>query len=176
MLDPYIGQIIPFAGNFAPKDWALCNGQLLNINQNTALFSILGTNYGGDGRTTFGLPDLRDRTALHTSNQFPLGTKAGNATKQLLANNLPAHTHTASATIKANTAGGNNVNPVGLYLANTGKGDPEFASSSNGTMAADSVLGVTVSTEGGSQPVNNMQPYLAVNFIIALTGVYPPRP
>lgn len=174
MLEPYVGQIIPFAGNFAPKGWAFCNGQILPINQNTALFSLLGTTYGGDGKTNFALPDFRDRTVIHPSNKYELGKKGGEPNKQLMANNLPVHTHPTTTTIKANFGRANTNNPVGAFPAGSDS-VVLFANTSNGTMAADSVTGVTVSTEGGNQPLNNMQPYLAVNFIIALQGEFPPR-
>ena len=171
MLEPYVGQIIPFAGNFAPKGWAFCNGQILPINQNTALFSLLGTTYGGDGKTNFALPDLRDSTVIHPSNKYELGKKGGEPYKQLMVNNLPVHTHPTTTTIKADLGRNNTNNPVGAFPSDSNY----FADTSNGTMAADSVTGVTVSTEGGNQPLNNMQPYLAVNFIIALVGKFPPR-
>ncbi len=175
MSEPFIGQIIPFAGNFAPRGWAFCNGQLMSIAQNTALFSVLGTTYGGDGRTTFSLPNLQGNTLLHANDDYPLGTESGSATKQLTVANLPAHTHVVTAGIKANTASGTTNTPVGSYPANTGARDPEYNATANTAMAADSVTQATVSIQGGSQPFSNMQPYLAVNFIIALQGIYPSR-
>ena len=175
MLDPYVGQVIAFCGNFAPQDWALCNGQLLPISQNTALFSLLGTNYGGDGKTTFGLPNLMGRTPIHPSDQYDLGKAGGSVIKQLTLSNLPAHTHVTTATIKANTGAGGTNNPVGAYPAYTDRLDPEFAKTSNGVMAADTLTGVRVQPNGNGAAFSNMQPYLAVNFIIALRGEFPQR-
>jgi microcystin-dependent protein len=147
----------------------------MNIASNTALFSLLGTTYGGNGTTTFALPNLQGSTILHASNAYPLGAKGGSSTKQLTVANLPAHTHVVTPGIKANTAAGTTNTPVGAYPASTGKADPEYNAAANTALAADSVTQATVSTEGGSQPLGNMQPYLAVNFIIALYGVFPPR-
>jgi len=167
--DPFIGEIQWFAGNFAPRGWAFCDGQLLPINQNQALFSILGTTYGGDGRTTFALPDLRSRAPLHRG-QGPglsnrnLGSKGGTETVTLSVAQMPAHTHTAKA---KNATGTENV-PNDRSLANIRRG--------YSTDAADVAMDEsTVGSAGGGQPVNNMQPYLGLNCIIALQGLYPSR-
>jgi microcystin-dependent protein len=173
MNEPYIGAVALFAGTFAPRGWAFCNGQLLSIAQNQALFSLLGTTYGGNGQTTFALPDLRGRVPIHFG-QGPgltnrtLGERAGEEAHALIAGELPAHVHGAStgASSAAGTAGG----PAGgVWAASTAR-DNRYASSADTTMG-----GVTVTQSGSSQSHNNMQPYLALNFIIALEGLYPSR-
>ena len=182
--EPFIGEIVMFAGNFAPRGWALCDGQLLPIAQNTALFSILGTTYGGDGRTTFGLPDLRGRVAMHAGNgpgltNRPLGQKSGQENVVLNSTQLPAHTHTATttSTLMATTNGGTTNVPTGNILADDGN-DRIYATPAAPIVgmapgAIDSTT--TVNSTGGSQPVANMQPFTTVNFIIALQGIYPSR-
>jgi microcystin-dependent protein len=171
MADPFIAEIriVPF--NFAPRGWALCNGQLIPIAQNTALFSLLGTTYGGDGRTNFALPDLQGRSAMHPG-QGPglslrdLGESGGSATVALLASAIPAHTHTlnASATASSGTPG------AAVALAGTASA-PVYRAPTAVVNMADTAL----SPAGGGQPHNNRQPYLGVNHVIALQGVYPPR-
>jgi microcystin-dependent protein len=148
---------------FAPRGWALCSGQVLAIAQNQALFSLLGTTYGGNGQTTFALPDLRGRVPLHFGTGT-LGEAAGTETHTLLATELPTHTHTVVASSNA----ADSVSPAGAFWTNAGQ--TNFAGTANGTMAANSVQVV-----GGSQPHNNLSPYLTVNFIIALQGVFPSR-
>jgi len=186
-MEPFIGQIMMFAGNFAPRGWAFCEGQLLAINQNTALFSILGTTYGGDGRTTFGLPDLRGRAPIHpgtgpglTSRR--LGEKNGTENNTLTQMQLPSHTHSASGTLNANNAVGNTNNPSGNSLAisktpidrtNTVDTNTYTNAAANTPMANN--VSVQVGNTGGNQAVNNMQPFLGLNYIIALQGVYPSR-
>jgi microcystin-dependent protein len=168
MSEPFIGQIQPFGFNFAPRGWAFCNGQLLPIAQNTALFSLLGTTYGGDGRTTFGLPDLRGRAALHYG-QGPglsdrrLGQRSGTETNTLQVANLAAHTHKA----QVSSALGNTDVATGHYLAQT----PE----DNYHSTTDGSMGGTSASTGNNQAVNNMQPYLTINVCIALTGIFPSR-
>ena len=189
-MEPFIGQIIMFGGNFAPRGWALCDGQLLSISENQALFSILGTTYGGDGRTTFGLPDLRGRVAVHAGSGLgltprSLGAKFGAEENTLTTNQLPSHNHTATLTdgkvsLPVNTTAGeeDEKNPGAGVLANTNK-DNFTTSGSNGIYGGgpqDSVSGtVTVNPTGSGQAVNNMQPSQCVNFIIALTGIFPSR-
>jgi microcystin-dependent protein len=177
-MEPFIGQIMMFGGNFAPRSWAFCDGQLLSISQNTALFSILGTTYGGDGRTTFGLPDLRGRVAVHAGNGPGLsprriGEKSGTESNSLNTNEMPAHTHTAAANCvggagNANTAAGN------LWSNDAGNQSATYSSATTTTeaMAANAV---TLANTGGGNPVNNLQPYQVVNYIIALQGVFPSR-
>lgn len=172
-MDPFIAQIVLFGGNFAPRGWAFCEGQLLAISSNSALFSLLGTTYGGDGRTTFGLPDLRGRAPIHKGSgpglsNFNLGQKGGTETNTLTVPQLPSHTHTAH--INASTDGGEDSTPAGNFLGESGS---DLYTSSGGTaMGNDSV---SVGNTGSSQPVNNRSPYLALNYIIALQGVFPSR-
>ncbi|MCF2948644.1 tail fiber protein [Paraglaciecola aquimarina] len=177
MSEPFIAQIQIFGGNFAPRGWAFCDGTLLPIAQNTALFSILGTTYGGDGRTTFALPDLRGRAAVHAGNgpgltNRPLGQKSGTETNTLSTANLPAHSHNVetkclSGAGNANTAAGN------VWSADAGNQSATYSNApANGTMASGAV---TVANTGGSQAVNNMQPYQTVSYIIALVGLFPSR-
>lgn len=168
--EPYIGEISMFGGNFAPRGWALCDGQLLAIAQNTALFSLLGTTYGGNGTTTFALPDLRGRAPVHAGqgpglSPLPLGAAAGQATVSLTAANLPPHAHAVTPPV-TNTPRTTN-RPAGASPARGGA----YSSAS----PAETGASFTTASTGGGQPVNNMQPYLAVNFIIALVGIFPPR-
>ncbi|TWU08399.1 phage tail protein [Stieleria varia] len=183
-MEPFIGQIIMFGGNFAPRGWALCDGQLLSIAQNTALFSILGTTYGGDGRTTFGLPELRGRVAVHPGNgpglpPVSLGQKAGSPTTTLNTNNLPPHTHNVTVTnnlsVAVSPGDADEDSPVGTFLAG---GVDAYSGSPGALMGAGSVggtLGVAAQNTGNGTSFNNMQPYTAVNYIIALQGIFPSR-
>jgi len=171
--DAYIGEIRMFAGNFAPTGWQFCNGQLLSIAQNTTLFSLLGTTYGGNGTQTFGLPDLRGRVPVHAGfSQGPgltpvdLGQVGGTENTSILISNLPAHTHS----ISANTSAGTTSIPTNAINADSSTLDKEYT-----TNAANTTMSPTGST-GGSLPINNMQPYLGINFIIATQGIYPTRP
>jgi len=174
MSEPFVGQITTFGFNFAPRGWAFCNGQLLAISQNDALFSLLGTIYGGDGRTTFALPDLRGRSAIHFGNGpglsgHAIGDKRGAETVTLNVAQLPAHNH--PATLKAINAPGNETDPTGNMLAEVNDAIYE-ANASGSDMGSDSIV---VGNTGGNHSVNNMQPYLALNWCIALFGVYPSR-
>ena len=162
-MDAFIGEIRLAGIPFAPRGWALCNGQILAINQNQALFSILGTTYGGDGRTTFALPDLRGRVPMHVSDAHPLGERAGETTHRLTSDELPAHTHTPLAAADATTA-----EPAGARWATTTA--PHYAPTAQVAQAAQSV-----GTAGAGQEHENMPPYLAVTFMIALQGVFPSR-
>ena len=186
--DQLIGSIMIFAGNFAPRSWAYCDGQLLAISANTALFSILGTTYGGDGRTTFALPDLRGRTPLGPRtgpglSTHNLGARSGVEEVTLSVLQIPSHTHLGSVTegaasLPVNTTEGDEdeKSPAGGVLANTGA--DKFASSSNGYYGSPApVIGTQVTNDvtGGSKPHDNIQPFLAINYIIALTGLYPSR-
>ena len=166
----YLGEIRMFAGNFAPTGWQFCNGQLLSIAQNTALFSLLGTTYGGNGITTFGLPDLRGRVPVHFGlgpglTDVALGQVRGTENTSILVSNLPAHTHS----ISANTSAGTTSVPTNAINADTSTLDKEYT-----TNAANTTMSPTGST-GDSQPINNMQPYLGINFIIATQGIFPSR-
>lgn len=168
-MDPILGTIILFAGNFAPRGWLFCDGSLLSIAQNTALFSLLGTTYGGNGQTTFALPDLRGRVPMQQGSgpgltPRTLGEQVGAENVTLLSMNLPAHTHTLL--VSSNTA--NDDIPEGQALASGQFYDPSAPSVP--------LHPATVTPAGGSQPVNNMQPSLALNYIIAAEGIYPSRP
>lgn len=172
MSEPFIGQIIMFGGNFAPRGWAFCEGQLVPINSNQALFSILGTTYGGDGRITFGLPDLRGRSPMHQGqgpglSNRPLGTKIGTANETLNMGQLPAHIH--GFKVSVNTNAGDENNPNGQFLSSQASGYHE-----EGTAGA-TLGGVSESNFGGGQSHENRQPFLAVAFIIALQGLFPSR-
>jgi microcystin-dependent protein len=168
-----IGEIRMFAGNFAPRGWAFCQGQILSIAQNTALFSILGTTYGGNGQTTFALPDLRGRAAVGQGqgpglSPYYLGQKAGMENTTLLASQLPAHTHVLNAV----EAGGNQASPAGALPAVESTGTSlNYSTAGPSTSLNPNAVGVA----GGSQPFSIMQPYLAVNYIIALEGIFPAR-
>ena len=167
-----IGEVKMFAGNFAPRGWALCNGQLLPINQNSALFSILGTTYGGDGRTTFALPDLRGRVAVHAGSgsgliRKQLGQRGGAENVNITVKNLPSHTHAIKAVAEVGDEGLPNGN---LPASNSSANRSYSTLSSNATMNK-----AMVDNTGGNLPVNNMQPYLAINYIICLEGTYPSR-
>jgi microcystin-dependent protein len=169
MSDPYIGEIKIVSFDFAPRSYAMCNGQLLPINQNQALFSILGTTYGGDGRTTFALPDLRGRVPIHwgtnAGTSVTLGQRSGEENHTLITSELPAHTHQ----MFASDQGASQPLPTSNYLGKYSDISP-FAPNPNAAM-----VGNEVSNTGGSQPHNNMQPYLVLNIIIALQGIFPPR-
>jgi len=167
-MDPFLGQITMFGGNFAPRGWALCDGQLLSISQYSALFSLLGTTYGGDGRTTFGLPDLRSRVPMHAGHgpglsNRPLGQKGGSETNRLSVAQLPAHHHTLNAKEEANSD-----DPSNNFVAGTG-------TNAFGTAADVAMNPNSTGDTGGGQEVNNIQPYQCINYIIALQGVYPSR-
>lgn len=170
-----LGEIRMFAGNYAPSGWAFCDGQLLAIAQNQALFSILGTTYGGDGRTTFGLPDLRGRVAIHPGNgpglsSYSLGEKGGVETVTLTVNNLPAHSHTATVTNPVNDDEATSDDPTGKYPAVSGEN--MYHESSN---AEGAVPNVTVNNTGGGQAFDKRQPFATVHYIICIEGVFPSR-
>lgn len=176
MTDPFIGEITLFAGNYAPRGWAFCQGQLLSIAQNTALFSILGTTYGGDGQTTFALPDLRGRAPIGPGQgpglpPYYLGELGGEPTHTLIYPEMPAHSHAAQASGVA--AGGTSASPGGGTWASSTARDSLYSNAApDSPMAAGNI---TVGAAGNSQPHNNMPPYLGVNYIIALEGIYPSR-
>ncbi len=171
MSEPFVGEIRMFAGNFAPRGWAFCDGQLLAISQNDALFSLLGTIYGGDGRTTFGLPDLRGRIPLHQGSgpglsPRQLGSKGGSENVTLTTNQLASHTHDWNG----NTAAATDAGPQGKVLA-TPSGVRFFEPDTQDSSLASSTIAAT----GGSQPHTNLMPTLCIHFIIALVGIYPSR-
>jgi microcystin-dependent protein len=162
MAEPFLSEIRIMSFNFPPKGWAFCNGQLLPINQNQALFSLLGTTYGGDGRVTFGLPDLQGRVPMHMGGGMTLGERGGETAHTLSISEIPAHTHTPNGTTAASSAG----SPSGaLWCSNAAS---PFNATSNGAMNPESIA-----TVGGSQSHLNMAPYLALTFCIALQGIFP---
>ena len=170
MGQPFIGEIRIVGFNFAPVGWAECNGQLLPISENDALFTLIGTTYGGDGQETFALPDLQGRVALGTGNSHILAETGGTETETLTVNQIPAHSHPMAASSGAGTS--------------TRPTDGAFATIANGSRSdrlygaeiGQSALPTTLSTVGGSQPHDNMAPYLTMNYIISLFGIYPPPP
>jgi microcystin-dependent protein len=171
MSEPFVAEIRIFAGNFAPRGWAFCNGQLLPISQNTALFSLIGTTYGGDGRTTTALPNLQGRAPMHpgrgpglTARQ--LGQRGGAETVTLSEAQMPNHTHTLRGTVSRGSAGLPGGNAFNRSVGDTAYHTPTNLTGMSSAMAANA---------GGGQAHNNMQPYLAINFIIALVGLYPSR-
>ena len=162
MSDPFIGEIRMFGGNFAPLGWAFCNGAVMAIAQNEALFSLIGTTYGGDGQTTFNLPDLRGRLPVHQGSGFVIGQAAGTETVTLTVNQMPQHTHAVTGRATA-TAG----SPSGaVYGGNTTT--TIYTATPSAQMNA-----AMVGIGGGSQPHDNMMPYGVVSFIIAIEGIYP---
>lgn len=171
MSEPFIGEIRSFGFNFAPVGWSQCNGQLLPIAQNTALFSILGTTYGGDGRTTFGLPNLQGKVSMGTgqgndlTDRF-LGESGGTETEVLLTQQIPPHNHAANA----QAGNGDKPAPAGNFWAQDLGGSKEYGDNGPAQMTAGAV-GVT----GGGQPHDNLQPYQVLNYCIALQGIFPPR-
>lgn len=177
-MEPFIGQIIMFGGNFAPRGWALCDGQLLAIAQNTALFSILGTTYGGDGRTTFGLPELRGRVAMHEGtgpglSNRALGQRGGAQTATLNVGNMPSHNH--SVRLQAETAAGSTANPTNALLAVSTNQDRIYAPADPAAEIPMHPDSIAQNNMGGGQAFSIEQPYTVVNYIIALQGTFPSR-
>jgi microcystin-dependent protein len=166
MAEPFLSEIRIMSFQFAPKGWALCNGQLLPINQNQALFSLLGTTFGGDGRVNFALPDLRARTPIHVGSGHTLGERGGEQAHTLSIAELPTHTHVASGTSTSTDPNGTNI-PTGNLLAS---GPSEIYAAPSNLVALGSS---TVGNVGGSQAHLNMQPFLTLNFCIALQGIFP---
>jgi microcystin-dependent protein len=163
MAEPFLSEIRLMSFNFAPKGWALCNGQLLPINQNQALFALLGTTYGGNGQTNFALPDLRGRTPIHESRNHTLGEKAGQEVHTVSSAEMPTHNHPMNG---STTASGGSDNPTNKFLGS--------ASNLYHTPASLTPMNPqTIGNRGGGQPHNNMMPYLALNFCIALQGIFP---
>ena len=167
MSQPYVGQLLLVGFNFAPVGWAFCNGQLMDISQNDTLFNLIGTTYGGDGQSTFALPDLRGRAALHmgtatTGSTYAIGQTGGVETVTLTANQMPLHSHAFQA---AGVLGDSQ------HANNTLLADGQAIYSANAPNVA--MLGTSVSSVGGNQPHDNLQPYLVLNWIISLYGIYP---
>jgi microcystin-dependent protein len=175
MADPFVAEIRIFPFFFAPKGWAFCDGQLLPISQNTALFSLLGTTYGGDGKSTFALPDMQGNVAVHTGGAQPgpglsfydLGQTGGSETVSLLESEIPAHTHTMMAA----TTAANSKSPAGNVLSRA-SGNVYMPPAGNPLV---SMSDQALAPAGGDQPHNNMQPYLTLNYCLAMQGVFPPR-
>lgn len=171
MSDPYIGEIRMFAGDFAPAGWALCNGQLMPISENDALFSLIGTTYGGDGQETFGIPKLQGRIPLHAgqgpgiSQSYQLGEAAGVESVTLTSQQIPVHSHN----FNASTSGGASANAATRVLASS----PSLSPYVEGEPPVSALAANTLSQIGGSQPHENMMPFLAVSFIISLFGIFP---
>jgi microcystin-dependent protein len=164
MAQPYIGEIRMFAGSFAPAGWMFCDGQLIPISENDALFTLIGTTYGGDGQETFALPDLRSRVPLHFSGKYSLGERAGVESVTLTTQQIPIHTH---ALIGA-TGNGTQANPANNILATSTIVKPYASETPDSNMAASAISPV-----GGNQPHENLQPYLSISFIISLYGIFP---
>ena len=174
-MEPILGQICLFGFNWAPRGWAQCNGQLLPISQNTALFSLLGTLYGGDGITTFGLPDLRGRVAIGAGqgpglSAYTQGEQTGTENVTLISSQMPSHTHLMTASTDSQSSGSPGGNSFGS--AGRGAGDNVYAKGATNLIP----MGCSVTPAGGGQPHNNLQPLLVLNYCIALEGVYPSRP
>lgn len=165
MAQPYVGEIRMFAGNFAPAGWEFCEGQLLPISENETLFQLIGTTYGGDGQSTFALPDLRGRIPIHQGNGFILAETGGAEEITLTVSQIPAHSHPLLAS--ANVA--SDPNPQNHILANARPGDDFYLEDVPGVNLAPN----SISPVGGSQPHTNFQPYLCINFIISLFGIFP---
>ncbi len=166
MAEPFLAEIKIVGFNFAPRGWAFCDGQILPINQNQSLYSLLGTTYGGDGRTTFALPDLRSRAPVHKGNGYSLGEKTGEETVTLTVAQIPQHDHRVFTASDL----GNQRSPTDTMLASA---ENLYADPSSGTEV--SFRSGTLTNSGGGQAHNNMQPYLAVGFCIALQGLFPSR-
>ena len=172
MADPFVAEIRIFPFNFPPKGWAWCNGQILPLSQNTALFSLLGTTYGGDGKSTFALPDLQGRAAMHPGqgpglSRHDLGETGGSETVTLLESEIPAHSHA----LMSNAATANRTTPVGNSIARVSGATAYAPAAAPTAQLAPEAL----APAGGDQPHNNLQPYLTFYFNIALQGVFPPR-
>ena len=165
MSDPFLSELRIFSFNFAPRSWAMCNGQFLPINQNQALFSLLGTTYGGNGQTNFQLPNLQGRVSMHVGNSHTLGESAGEQAHTITINELPAHTHP----VQASGSSPNIAAPANNFFASNTGFTPY------GTVINEQMAPTACSTIGGSQVHNNMAPYLILNICIALAGIYPSR-
>lgn len=164
MSDPYVGEIRSVGFNFAPVGWAICDGSLLSIAEYETLFTLIGTTYGGDGQTTFALPDLRGRIAVHQGSGYVIGQKSGTETVTLSTSQVPPHQHA----VAVNTGAATTSSPANAVLAAPGTGELYLDDTPTVPMKAG-----TVGTAGGNQPHTNMPPYLTVNFIISLFGIFP---
>jgi len=180
MAEPFLGQISMFGFGFAPSGWATCDGQILSIAANTALFSLLGTTYGGNGQTTFALPDLRGRVPVHQGtgpglSPYVLGEVTGTESVTLISTQIPAHTHVATAAVSASASSlAPTDTPANSFLTGGG-GVTIYNPTTDGTKMNAGMVTVTVQPAGGSQPHDNLQPLLCINFCIALNGIFPSR-
>ncbi len=179
MSDPFIGEIRMVGFTFPPRGWASCDGQLVSIAQYSALFALLGTTYGGNGQTTFALPDLRGRVPIHSGaglglSPYSQGQQGGTENVTLNITQIPVHNHTAAGTASAVNGAGNSKTPTGNTWASLSRENAYSNATADQTMAANNVA-VTVNNAGGSQPHTNIQPYLAIYFCIALEGIFPSR-
>jgi microcystin-dependent protein len=179
--DPFIGEIKIFGFNFAPRGYFFCNGQILSLAQNTALFALIGTTYGGNGQTTFGLPNLQSRVPIgagtNAGSTYTIGEMSGTTSVTLTTLNLPAHTHPAtgiSINVPASEGGADTDSPVNAVLANTGSGLYAATASTNGSAAPITASG-TLAPAGSSMPIEIENPYLALNYSIAIEGIFPSR-
>lgn len=168
MAQPYVGEIRMFAGNFAPLGWMFCEGQLLPISENDTLFNLIGTTYGGDGQSDFALPDLRGSVPIHvgtgsSGTAYSVGQRVGSEAVTLVNNHIPAHSHTLAASSQPGTS----LSPAGNFFAASEAQNAGYATTADGLLSLTAIGGT------GSQPHNNMQPYLCVSFIISLFGIYP---
>ncbi|WP_202020393.1 phage tail protein [Mucilaginibacter mali] len=170
-MDPYIGELRIFPYGFVPKGWAACDGTLLPINTNQALFALLGVQFGGNGSTTFALPDLRGRVPMHVSQKYQQGKPGGAAGSTLVLANVPAHNHS----LIANTSTADKPTPVGNMLATTPAAVPLYAPAPGQASQLSAMAGPAISSTGASTPVNNIQPFTGLDVCIALVGIYPPR-
>lgn len=170
---PYIGEIRMFGGNFAPVGWALCNGQALSISEYDTLYNLIGTIYGGDGVTFFNVPDLQSRIPVGTGTGYVLGDKAGVEEITLTTQNMPAHTHVVSGTagILTSSEDGHKTAPGGNYPAVNGQN--MYSTTTDNSLMPAITPTLTAGSTGGSQPFSNIQPYLAINYIIATEGIFP---
>lgn len=180
-MEVFVGSIVAFGFNFAPYGWAQCNGQLISISENTALFALLGTYYGGDGQTTFGLPNLQGRAPIGQGNllgtSFTMGETAGNTQITLTTGNMPMHNHigTNPVAIPVYNAAGNSTDPTDARLASAGTTSLYSTATPDAAMRPYTVNNISVSMTGGSQPFQIQDPYLAINYSIALYGIFPSR-
>ncbi len=178
-----MAEIRMFAGNFAPQSWAFCQGQVQAIADNPALFALLGTTFGGDGQTTFNLPDLRSRIPIHTGtgaglSNYQLGQQGGTENNTLTAANVGGHTHTVTGNAGIQVSSGEGLTPVAVNNFPAGNGDAIYSTATdNSVMAPASLTGITAApqTPSGNSPITNVQPYIGMNFIICLFGIFPSR-
>jgi microcystin-dependent protein len=179
-MDAFLGSVMLFGGNFAPRNWALCQGQILSIAQNTALFSLLGTTYGGNGQTTFALPDLRGRAVVGAGqgpglSDYELGQVGGVENTTLITMQMPAHSHAVSMKITpGSSTSAASTNPTNAVYAPDGGGNPAYSGSPNATMAAYQAV-LTTSPTGSNIPFSNRNPFLGLNYLICTSGIFPSR-